>query len=149
MINIILKRIIRIQNEKQRGATAVEFAIVILLFITIIFGIIEFGLLMYNQHIVTNASREGARYGIVYSFPDRINANDIKATVTSYGSQYIISFGNKDWDVEVRNLETGNQNQGCVTHSDRLMVQASYDYHFLFIPIATKKLLSTAIMICE
>ena len=50
----------------QRGAAAVEFAIIAPLLFTIIFGIIEFSLLFYDKAVITNASREGARFGIVF-----------------------------------------------------------------------------------
>lgn len=43
----------------------VEFALVLPLFIAILFGIITFGIMAYNQVVITNASREGARAGIV------------------------------------------------------------------------------------
>jgi hypothetical protein len=36
------------------------------LFITLVFGIIEFGHAFYIYHTAISASREGARYGIVY-----------------------------------------------------------------------------------
>ena len=54
-MSLIIKKLFQRKKENQRGATAVELAIVLILFLTIVFGIIEFGLLIYNQHIVTNA----------------------------------------------------------------------------------------------
>jgi len=53
----------------QKGAAAVEFALLLPVLVLITFGIIEFGLLMYNQQILTNASREGARAGVVVRTP--------------------------------------------------------------------------------
>ena len=50
----------------QKGAAIVEFAIILPLLLLLIFGMIEFSLLMYNKAMITNASREGARRGIVY-----------------------------------------------------------------------------------
>ncbi len=47
----------------------VEFAFVLPLLLVLIFGIIEFGLYLYNQQVITNASREGARAGIVQQNP--------------------------------------------------------------------------------
>jgi Flp pilus assembly protein TadG len=44
----------------QNGGAAVEFAIILPLLIALLFGIVEFGLLLYNKQIITNASREGA-----------------------------------------------------------------------------------------
>ena len=49
-----------------KGAAAVELALVIPLFMLMTFGLLEFGHAWYIQHGLTNASREGARYGIVY-----------------------------------------------------------------------------------
>ncbi|MCK5219206.1 pilus assembly protein, partial [bacterium] len=47
--------------KNQRGAAAVEFAIVLPLLALILFGTIDFALLFYNKQVLTNASREGAR----------------------------------------------------------------------------------------
>ena len=58
----------RMITKNQKGAAIVEFAIVLPLILMFLFGILEFGLLMYNKAMITNASREGARLGIVYDF---------------------------------------------------------------------------------
>ena len=55
----------KIKLRDEQGAVTVEFAIISILLFTIVFGIIEFGLLMFDKHVLTNASREGARAGIV------------------------------------------------------------------------------------
>lgn len=47
-----------------KGAAAVEFAIVLPLLMLLICGTIEFGVLLYNKQVVTNASREAVRAGI-------------------------------------------------------------------------------------
>jgi len=50
----------------QRGAAAVEFAIVLPLLMLLLLGILEFGW-MFNQQIsLTNAAREAARYYAVH-----------------------------------------------------------------------------------
>ena len=51
--------------KKQHGASAVEFAILLPFLVLLVFGLIDFGFLMYNQQVLTNASREGARAAIV------------------------------------------------------------------------------------
>lgn len=45
----------------NRGAAAVEFAVLFLLLIVILFGIIEFGFIWMQSHYIANAAREGAR----------------------------------------------------------------------------------------
>jgi Flp pilus assembly protein TadG len=49
----------------QRGAQAVEFALVLPFFLALLLLIIDFGFLVYNKAVITNASREGARAGTV------------------------------------------------------------------------------------
>src|SRR5665647_1100642 len=54
-------------HRDERGAAMVEFAIVAaLIFIPLVFGIIEFGREIWSKNMVTAAAREGVRYGIVH-----------------------------------------------------------------------------------
>lgn len=48
------------------GVAAVEFAIILLVFLTIVMGILEFGYDWYLRNALANASREGARWGVMY-----------------------------------------------------------------------------------
>ncbi len=48
-------------KENQRGSSAVEFAIILPLLLTLLLGIIEFGYLFNQQISLTQAAREGAR----------------------------------------------------------------------------------------
>lgn len=67
----------------ERGGAAVEFAILLPLFIMFVWGAIEFGLAYYTQEVLTNATREGARAGIVQAIPKLTTAN-IQTIVTGY-----------------------------------------------------------------
>lgn len=64
----------RLRFKNQEGAGVVEFAIIAPLFAMLLFGLVEFGLAMYEKGVVTNASREGARFGVVYSTPKKTQA---------------------------------------------------------------------------
>jgi Flp pilus assembly protein TadG len=48
------------------GMAVVEFAIILSVFLMLLLGIIEFGYDWYLKHALTNASRDGARYGVMY-----------------------------------------------------------------------------------
>lgn len=50
----------------EKGAALVEFALVLLPLLLLLVGTADVGLLIYNQQILTNASREGARAGSAY-----------------------------------------------------------------------------------
>jgi Flp pilus assembly protein TadG len=69
--------------KREEGAAAIEFALLLPLLMLILFGIIEFGLVLYNQEVITNASREGARYGIVIGSP-RPTTGQIQGVVNTY-----------------------------------------------------------------
>jgi Flp pilus assembly protein TadG len=53
----------RRQPDGQRGQSLVEAALVLPILIILFLGIAEVGLFMFAQVQVTNATREGARYG--------------------------------------------------------------------------------------
>lgn len=55
----------RKQNKSdQRGATLVEFAIGATVFLTALFGLIEFGRLLWTHNALADAARRGARYAV-------------------------------------------------------------------------------------
>lgn len=133
--------------KNQTGQSIIEFAIIAMLFFLVFFGIMEFGFLMYNQQIVTNAAREGARFGILARLPEnKIDINDIKGKSSEYAENNLISFGDKKFDPQAA-FESGENY--CSKFQDKLTVTVRYDYGFLFLPFAKKTLGATAVMFCE
>lgn len=53
-------------HHRHDGQNLVEFALVIPIFLLFLFGTLEFGWLLYVDHQVTNAAREGARWAAVH-----------------------------------------------------------------------------------
>ncbi len=104
---------------------AVEFAIVLPVLVSLLFGSIEFSLLLYNQQIITNASREGARFGILMDTP-RKSAAQIRATVENYCAGYLVSFGA---DIPLSVNVTGAQG----SFGDDLTVRVTHNYGFLYL----------------
>lgn len=51
--------------RSETGAELVEFALVLPMLLLIFGGIIDFGLILQRQQIVTNAAREGARLAVL------------------------------------------------------------------------------------
>jgi Flp pilus assembly protein TadG len=113
--------------RRVRGGSAAEFAIIAPVLVLLLFGIIEFGLILYDQAMITNASREGARAGIVYSYPDRIGDGEITNVVTAYCADHLVSFGSGSA------LSISIQRSGTAT-GDTLTVQVTYPYTFLVLP---------------
>ncbi len=64
-----MKTIQRIRN-RDKGASLVEFAILMPFLLLLVLGIVEFGFLLGESNEIKHATREGARYAAV-SNPDR------------------------------------------------------------------------------
>jgi Flp pilus assembly protein TadG len=54
-----------LSRKTQRGATLVEYAFVMLLSLTLLFGISGFGHFLYVYHAINNAAKEGSRWASV------------------------------------------------------------------------------------
>lgn len=127
--------------KNQKGATAVEFAIVLPLLLFILFGIIEFSLILYNKAMLTNACREGARATVLFSWPERINETEIDKVVRDYSERYLVLF--KDAGYSPPEITV------CEEQGDFITVRLEYDYTFLFLPFAKIPLNSQSVMRCE
>jgi Flp pilus assembly protein TadG len=115
----------------QKGASAVEFALVLPLLIIITFGIIEFGIYLFNQQVITNASREGARAGIVATGgSSRVTQNAIEAVVLNYCTNHLVTFGTANTPTVTYPL---GYSSSAVFGTD-LGVQVNYQYGFLVLP---------------
>jgi len=113
--------------KNQRGVAAVEFALILFPLVLLVFGTIEFSTLLYDKAMITNASREGARAGIVYSYPDRIADGEIVNVINTYCGDHMISLGG-DSSVSTTITRAGN------VSGDTLTVSVSYVYRFLVLP---------------
>lgn len=126
-----------------------EFALVLPVLVLLIFGMIEMSLLLYNQQILTNASREGARAGIVVDTP-RVSAAAIEDVVNNYAADHLVTFASTTPALVFEPITE------CVNFSDDLTVTVSFDYNFFVLPALTantipisKTLTAQAVMKCE
>ncbi|HHY30590.1 MAG TPA: pilus assembly protein, partial [Syntrophaceticus sp.] len=53
------------QFRNNRGQALLEFALVLPILLLFVFGIIEFGIIFFDNLVITQAVREGARVGVV------------------------------------------------------------------------------------
>jgi len=88
----------------ERGAIAVEFAILLPVFLLLVFGIIDFGHAFYMKQVVSNASREGARYATRYTTDGSGNhliPNAFDPSVTAWVTSKYSSMVPADADLQV------------------------------------------------
>ena len=53
------------RGDRRRGASAVEFAVILPVLLLIVVGCVDFGRVMYLAIALTNSARAGAEYGIM------------------------------------------------------------------------------------
>ena len=63
-------------KKNEKGASAVEFALILPILVLLVFGIIEFGIAFNNYITITHAAREGARLAAV-----DLNNPDLKTII--------------------------------------------------------------------
>jgi len=68
--------------KNERGASAVEFALILPILVILIFGIFEFGIAYNNYIAITHAAREGARLAAVAEDETFIEEEIIKRAPT-------------------------------------------------------------------
>lgn len=75
-----LEKVWRSCRRNRKGAAVVEFAVVAPVFFLLVFGIIEYGRMVMVQQLITNASREGARRGVL----DGATTAEVSTLVNNY-----------------------------------------------------------------
>jgi Flp pilus assembly protein TadG len=73
------KLIRRKQATRERGQSLAEFALVVPIFLLILFAIVDFGMGFHSWITVTNSAREGARLGTVHATETQI-VDRVKST---------------------------------------------------------------------
>lgn len=132
----------------EKGAAAVEFAVILPLLILLIAGIVEFSLLYFNKQILVTATREGARLGIVVD-PVATTDAEIRERVRKvcrqeYNEGDFLGLGNflpmlKTFGAEIVNIpdadititRTPSTSPGGPDDPDDLTVGVEYKYRFV------------------
>jgi Flp pilus assembly protein TadG len=112
----------------EHGQAAIEFSLVVLLMVIVVFGVIEVGRLALIYNTLADAARAGARYAIVHGSysgsPSGLgNTSAVETQVTNITSIAGLSVTPT---VSYPNAGTGDSS-GNLT-GDRVSVTASYSY---------------------
>jgi len=141
-------------KRRQLGATLVETAVVILLFFTLVFAVIEFGRAYNIYHAITNAAREGARYAVAPCAStvaacgnakpgEMMDKADVESLVKKWLASANIDPSSNNVVVSVQQGETENVNSVQLSYT-RVHVEAPYS--FFFLPFDTVQLKTDAVM---
>jgi Flp pilus assembly protein TadG len=117
------------KKRDQSGASVVEFAIILPLIVWLIFGIMEIGFVLYDKNMITQASREGARAGVIFRVP-AVTDDEIVEVVNNYLGTSLITFGEPQ-------TATVTVTRNGLSAGDPLKVTVSYTYTALVFSIAS------------
>lgn len=139
---------IRRLRRASGGSAAIEFAILLPFLIMVLVGIIDINLIFYDDAIITNAARAGARAGAVLQVPP-LTTTQIAAITTSYAQNSLVTGGSA-----TSPTVTVTQSNGS-TSGSTLQVAVSYTYQGLLLGSAFSALAgpivlnATAVMVYE
>jgi hypothetical protein len=89
-------------KAKERGQGLVEFALILPLFLLLVWGIIEFGRLLVMYTEVSNAAREAVRYGVARGLPGEGMQRYLNCDkIVDYGQAVTAMVGLQDGDFEI------------------------------------------------
>jgi Flp pilus assembly protein TadG len=113
-------------NTRQAGASAIELALLLPLLLLMLDGVLEFGLVLHNQSVLTSATSMAARAGMAQGNPKLTNA-EITAIAVNASQDALIS-------LHATNAPTVNVVQASdPTYLTPLQVSASYTFKGLLI----------------
>ncbi len=66
-MNVYHKKLLQKLRQSERGSTAVEFALILPILASLVFGAIDFGRMLWFKEVLVNATRVGARQGTLFA----------------------------------------------------------------------------------
>lgn len=79
--------------KHRRGSALVEFIFVLPVLCTILLATVEFGLMLFDKNVLVNASRAGARYGIIPQNGVYPSSSNISSYIQNTYVSNLVSFG--------------------------------------------------------
>ncbi|NPT60544.1 TadE/TadG family type IV pilus assembly protein [Paraburkholderia elongata] len=117
----------------ERGVVALEFVLVFPFLMLVLFGIIDTSLILCDKAVITNASREAARAGVVVRVP-QMAASQISTVALTYAQGSLVTGG-----TATTPTVTVDQSSGTASGSP-LKVTVSYAYQGLVLGSALSAL---------
>jgi Flp pilus assembly protein TadG len=109
----------------------VEFALILPVFLLIVFAAIEFGRAYYVMHLLASAAREGAREG---SLPNRTSA-DVEDKVEDFVNGVGLDYAQTTTTIGVipagSTTVDDSRTLSSATSGDRVLVTVQYDFNIL------------------
>jgi Flp pilus assembly protein TadG len=127
------------KSTSDAGVTILETLLMITLLFLLLFGIMESSILLFNQAVLTNASREGARFGAMFDVDPAANFsyspksdNEIIQRVLDYSSSHLVNFSSFSPPTVQLSPDWASRQAGA--SGTPLQVTVRYQFRFLLLP---------------
>jgi Flp pilus assembly protein TadG len=107
-------------RRRSSGQSMVEFALILPLFLLLVFGVLDFGRAVYADSTITNAAREGARFGMIAPSPTsaiQVKVQQYAASLAIPTSNVSVSCVTADGANDCANAQAGDQITVAVTYA--------------------------------
>lgn len=135
--------------DGENGSSLFEFALIVILFMTMLMGISGFGLALYAYHFASNAAREATRYAAVRGSTctddgsctapaQEADIQNFVSSITPPGIDTTKLTTTPTWPVQVSGptiCSTTKNAPGCT-----VKVEVSYNFNFIFPLLPTSPL---------
>lgn len=135
-------------TRRERGAAAVEMAIVLPLLLLILGGVVEFGRAMFLQNMATNAAREGARMRALGYTTAEAGARVDDAMIGLSPASFTVTYGLVQGSPGVLTANADCPTTPLISDRQRVTVSPSFAYIFPLPGVPTPTLSSQAEMRC-
>ncbi len=122
--------------RNQKGVAAIEFALVLLLFLSLLYGIATFGVVFYTQQVVSRAAEDGAR-SIPLLGTTALVPNDpqvLGIVRSSLAASLIAPLADntpakrKTWVSDAQNVTISTADNACASGPSCVKVTVQYQY---------------------
>ncbi len=123
--------------RREEGQSALEFVLILPIFVAAFLLVVDLGMLMYQYVSISNAVREGARFGAVTCGDGSCEDDGLSETVpqrTVARSSGILDLGTVPAEVSVGWLDNNFPLNGPQNRGDSVVVKVVHDYNFIFFP---------------
>jgi Flp pilus assembly protein TadG len=124
----------RRRRRRRRGQAIVEFALILPVFLLIVFAAIEFGRAYYVMHLLASGAREGAREA---SLPNR-TVDDVEEKIDTYLEGVDLSLDERTTSLYIIPAGAGMESRtewqsgdSPPVSGDRVLVTIDYDFDVL------------------
>jgi len=124
-------------GKDERGQALIEFGVVVVLFVTLVLGVVTFGHAFMVMNMITHAARDGAR--IAATWPDRGNCGVLtnKDPIRQKVKDEIETVSGETFQVDVTQIPPPPADKPCgapATPTVQVNVQGCVGYVFPILP---------------